>query len=103
MPNSRVRFSYRGKDNLLWIGTTAGPAVYLNGKITNFTEKDGLPNLFILCAVQSSDGNVWLGTDGGGAVKLAVTAIDNDSPKIKTENVSELPVPLWLFFADEIY
>lgn len=87
LPNNRVRFSYRGKDNLLWIGTTAGPAVYLNGKITNFTEKDGLPNLFILCAVQSSDGNVWLGTDGGGAVKLAVTAIDNDSPKIKTENV----------------
>ena len=23
--------------------------------------------------------------------------------EIKTENVSELPVPLWLFFADEIH
>ena len=86
LPNNRVRFSYRSSDNLLWIGTTAGPAVYFDGKITPFTQEDGLPNLFILCAEESRSGKMWLGTDGGGAVVLTAGFLDG-KPVIKTEHV----------------
>jgi len=86
LPNNRVRFSYRSSDNLLWIGTTAGPAVYFDGKITPFTQEDGLPNLFILCAEESRSGKMWLGTDGGGTVVLTAGFLDG-KPVIKTEHV----------------
>ena len=86
LPNNRVRFSYRSSDNLLWIGTTAGPAVYFDGKVTPFTQEDGLPNLFILCAEESRSGKMWLGTDGGGAVVLTAGFSDG-KPVIKTEYV----------------
>ena len=87
LPNNRVRFSYRSSDNLLWIGTTAGPAVYFDDKITTFTQEDGLPNLFILCAEESRDGKLWLGTDGGGAVVLTVSGFSDGRPVIKVEHV----------------
>ena len=87
LPNNRVRFSYRSSDNLLWIGTTAGPAVYFDGKITTFTQEDGLPNLFILCAEESRSGKMWLGTDGGGAVVLTVSGVSDGRPVIKVEHV----------------
>lgn len=86
LPNNRVRFSYRSSDNLLWIGTTAGPAVYFDGTITTITQEDGLPNLFILCAEESRSGKMWLGTDGGGAVVLTAGFLDG-KPVIKTEHV----------------
>lgn len=87
LPNNRVRFSYRSSNGLLWIGTTAGPAVYHNGKITAFTQDDGLPNLFMLCAQEDQNGSMWFGTDGGGAVELSVDGLSAGMLKIKTEHI----------------
>ncbi len=86
LPNNRIRFSYRSSDGMLWIGTTAGLAVYFNGRITSFTREDGLPNLFILCALQSRDGKVWLGTDGGGAVVMKAAFDTEMNPTISVEH-----------------
>lgn len=87
LPNNRIRFSYSGRDNVMWIGTTAGPALYYNGTVTAFTREDGLPNLFILCALKSSNGKLWLGTDGGGAVEIALSGLAEGMPRIHIERI----------------
>ncbi len=67
LPNDRVRFSFRDSSGALWIGTTAGPARYSDGRVVRFGAESGLTNLFILGASEDPSGRVWLGTDGGGA------------------------------------
>lgn len=41
-----------------------------NGSITQLTEKDGLPSVFITCWFQDSEGDVWIGTAGGGIARI---------------------------------
>ena len=71
LPNNRVRFSYRDAKGFLWIGTTAGPALYLSNKVINIPENI-LPNTFTLSTLRDSKGKLWVGTDGGGVAKLSV-------------------------------
>jgi signal transduction histidine kinase/ligand-binding sensor domain-containing protein len=53
-------------DGGLWIGYSQGGAGFLkNGKITNFTERDGLPTGQTRCIVQDEDGAVWAAFAGG--------------------------------------
>lgn len=85
LPTNRVRFSYRASGGDIWVGTTAGPVLYKKNSLisanetgsvsgsaadsyipTAFSSDSGLPNLFILCAVEDQTGKIWLGTDGGG-------------------------------------
>ena len=70
LPTNRVRFSYRTRSGGVWIGTTAGPALLENGTMRAFGVESGLPNLFILSAMEDSKGRVWMGTDGGGLAML---------------------------------
>ena len=53
-------------DGGLWIGYSQGGLSFLkNGKVTNFTERDGLPTGQTRCIVQDEDGAVWAGFLGG--------------------------------------
>ncbi len=55
-----------GKNNDLWIGTVNGIAQYQNGKIRNWTKKDGLVDNYVRGLHVSDDGTVWIATYGGG-------------------------------------
>ena len=86
LPNNRIRFSYRDNEGLLWIGTTAGPALYFSNRIVKIPEQL-LPNTFILSALRDSKGNLWLGTDGGGVAKINVNKAENGNISFALENV----------------
>jgi signal transduction histidine kinase/ligand-binding sensor domain-containing protein len=54
------------QDGGLWIGYNQGGASFLkNGKITNFTEHDGVPAGQTRCIAQDKDGVVWAAFAGG--------------------------------------
>jgi ligand-binding sensor domain-containing protein len=56
-------------DGGLWIGYNQGGASFLkNGRITNFTEHDGLPTGLTRCFAQAKDGVVWAAFVGGLAL-----------------------------------
>ncbi len=71
LANNKVRFSYRDKNGLLWIGTSAGPAIHYKNRTIKLNKDNGLSNLFILSCTQDSQGNIWLGSDGGGVAKIS--------------------------------
>src|SRR5882672_4978474 len=57
---------FASPDGGLWIGYNRGGASFLkNGKITNFTEQDGLPTGQTRCIAQDEDGVVWAAFVGG--------------------------------------
>lgn len=86
LPNNRVRFSYKDKKGVTWIGSTAGLAFYMNGKVGKVSD-DLLPNSFILCALRDSNGSLWVGTDGGGVAKLNIEEGGDHFFKLKQEKV----------------
>lgn len=49
----------------LWFGTDQGLSRYAGGHATLFTEKDGLPDDYIVAFLQGSDGKIWVGTRRG--------------------------------------
>lgn len=69
---SRVRCLARGNADDLWIGTFSGSKglIHLSkeGWITDFSEKDGLPDNKIRCITVCKDGRVLVGTNNGLAV-----------------------------------
>ncbi|MGP1438220.1 MAG: adenylate/guanylate cyclase domain-containing protein [Treponema sp.] len=86
LPNNRVRFSYRDAQGFLWIGTTAGPALYVSNKVIKISE-EVLPNTFILCALRDHKGRLWIGTDGGGVARLSISEDKKDNISFKLDNV----------------
>ncbi|MFI5133254.1 MAG: two-component regulator propeller domain-containing protein [Chitinophagales bacterium] len=50
----------------LWFGLdNNGLCKYDGVSITNYTEKDGLPNNNVTAVAEDSAGNIWIGSDGG--------------------------------------
>ena len=56
------------RDDNLWFGTSRGLCRYAGTQATVLTEKDGLPDDYIIAFLQTSDGKIWVGTRGGLAV-----------------------------------
>ena len=57
---------FASPDGGLWIGYNQGGVSFLkNGKITNFTEQDGLPASQTRCIAQDKDGVIWAAFVGG--------------------------------------
>lgn len=56
----------------LWIGHDSGLTLIQNGTVTNYTEKDGLPDHRVNALCLDSTGVLWVGTWSGAAV------IEND-------------------------
>jgi signal transduction histidine kinase/ligand-binding sensor domain-containing protein len=55
--------------NELWIGTTAGPMRYQNGRLERFSEIAGEPFGDVRTIAQDKSGALWFGTAGGGLVR----------------------------------
>ena len=83
---ARIRCIIEGTSEDLWVCTySAGMGIVHideNGKITSLTEKDGLPDNSVRCAVLTDDGSILAGTNGGLAVikdgKIVKTVTAND-------------------------
>ncbi len=58
------------KTGNLWLGTYGGGLSRFDGKFfTNFTQKEGLPDVSITSMLEDKNGNLWLGTEEGGATR----------------------------------
>jgi signal transduction histidine kinase/ligand-binding sensor domain-containing protein len=53
----------------LWVGTTAGPFRYQNGRLERFGEIAGEPFGDVRTIAQDKSGALWFGTAGGGLVR----------------------------------
>jgi signal transduction histidine kinase/ligand-binding sensor domain-containing protein/DNA-binding response OmpR family regulator len=73
----------------MWIGTTGGLSVWQRetNRLTNFTEKDGLPNNTIMAMEEDSKGRLWLSTSNGLACATPITS--GDSIQLRFTNYSE--------------
>lgn len=67
--NARVRTIIEDKNNNLWIGTYTNNTGLIcqspDGKITSFTEENGLINNHVRCLNLTKDGRILCGTNGG--------------------------------------
>jgi signal transduction histidine kinase/ligand-binding sensor domain-containing protein len=63
---------YRDRHNRLWLsnlGTGIAVIDLASGKITQFDQRNGLPNDYVLNFMEDHEGNIWMGTQGGGIIQ----------------------------------
>ncbi len=66
LPSTAVSSLMALSDGGLWVGSDRGGASFLkNGKVTNYTERDGLPVSQVRCFAQDRDGTIWAAIVGG--------------------------------------
>jgi len=65
--NNRVISIFESRDGIMWFGTMDGLDSYNRetGKITIYTQKDGLPGKFINGIEEDDKGNLWIVTEKG--------------------------------------
>lgn len=66
LAGDRVVSVATGRDGSVWVGTTLGLSRIKNGRITNYSDKDGLSTRFIQVVHELSNGVLLVGTAGGG-------------------------------------
>jgi ligand-binding sensor domain-containing protein len=65
---------YRDISNRLWLsnlGTGIAMIDLTSGKITQFDQRNGLPNDYVLNFLEDHEGNIWMGTQGGGIIQYS--------------------------------
>src|SRR6185295_9732057 len=61
-----IRALYLDPEGTLWIGTAdAGLSRWKNGRVTNFSSRQGLPDNNVLQILEDDTGRLWFGTSGG--------------------------------------
>ena len=69
-PTAAVTALKRGRNGVLWVGTSSGLVRYENGKCASFTRKDGLEMPDVRAIVEDAAGVMWFGMSGGGLGRL---------------------------------
>jgi len=70
--NNGIWCLFKDKEDILWVGTSAGGVNYFNPKkdkfnhYTNIGSSNSLSYNSILCFYEDHEGMIWIGTDGGG-------------------------------------
>ncbi len=65
-PARSIRSLFSDRSGGLWIGYLKGGASYLkNGRVTNYSGRDGIPFGQVRCFAQDWDGTIWVATIGG--------------------------------------
>ena len=67
LPSNTITSLTENKDNVLWIGTNNGIALY-NNKFTPYS--GNLPSSSIKCILEDSKGNMWIGTSDQGVFRI---------------------------------
>jgi signal transduction histidine kinase/ligand-binding sensor domain-containing protein len=59
---------FESRSGVLWVGTLDGGLIRVqDGKVTTYTEHDGLPSRFVSSIREDREGNLWFNTSGGVA------------------------------------
>lgn len=65
-PARSIRSLFSDRSGGLWIGYLKGGASYLkNGRVTNYSGRDGIPFGQVRCFAEDWDGTIWVATIGG--------------------------------------
>lgn len=66
LPGSRIQALFADRQCALWIGTNAGLARWINGKLERLPVTDPLAAASILALMEDREGNLWIGTETDG-------------------------------------
>lgn len=77
LPNDIVRQILEDRDGALWFVTGGGLARLMQGPVTSWTAREGLPAPFIWSVHEEPSGDLLLGTSGGGLMRLGPTGAVN--------------------------
>jgi diguanylate cyclase (GGDEF)-like protein len=64
--NTTITCLIEGDDGSLWVGTASGLCRVKDGKLIEYTKKDGYSGGSANCLLEDRSGTIWIGTDGNG-------------------------------------
>ncbi|MCC6131913.1 MAG: hypothetical protein IT186_18485 [Acidobacteria bacterium] len=70
-PSREVQVALEDRSGALWLGTPEGLLRLKDGRLTVFTQRDGLGSSDIRTLYQDRDGMLWVGTDSAGAARFS--------------------------------
>jgi len=66
LPGSRVQSWIADREDGLWIGTNAGLARWIDGKVQRLPVTDPLAKASVMALMEDREGNIWAGTEADG-------------------------------------
>jgi signal transduction histidine kinase/ligand-binding sensor domain-containing protein len=70
LPSNRITFTYKDREEAVWIGTDGGLARVVKGRVERFSANDVLSSDIALSAFEDREGNLWVGTESDGLYVL---------------------------------
>ncbi|MCK9171277.1 MAG: hypothetical protein M0P01_12765 [Treponema sp.] len=67
-----VNSIYQDRNKIIWFGTDTGINIYHDGKMSYYTQKEGLSDNNINRILEDREGNMWFATDRGGIEKMSI-------------------------------
>lgn len=95
---------------VLWIGTSAGLSRLQDGRLTTYTQREGLPPGQVLAIAEDAAGAVWVGTGGahgGGLISISRGIVKPAPDPVRNAAVLSLLLDsrrnLWIGTSDGLY
>jgi ligand-binding sensor domain-containing protein/class 3 adenylate cyclase len=104
-PGTVVNSIYQDKNNMVWFGTDAGICIYHDGKMSYYTQDNGLADNNINRILEDREGNMWFATDRGGIEKMSVGRFKTVSLPTTINAIAEDPKTslVWLGADNGLY